>query len=101
MIRCAFDGHVQRSNICQGEATSFFRTSKGTLWPLCKACSDRHRKLVLQVAQQGGIDAKNAAGATFDIPLDDPEASEAFLSQDPDKIEKVIEAVDAAWSDHR
>lgn len=98
-IRCAFDGHTQRASICQGEATSFFKTYKGTLWPLCPMCSDRHRDLVLKVAQRGDINAAIAAGATFDIPLDDPKALAAWKAQDPEKIQKVIRAVDVMWAD--
>jgi hypothetical protein len=94
MINCAFHGHVQRANTCEGAAQSFFRTAKGTLWPLCGACAQRHKELVLKVAQSGGIDAENAAGAVFDISLDDPDTLAGWEAQDPEMIQRVIRAVD-------
>lgn len=92
MIRCAFDCHVQRVGICEGSAMSFFRTSKGTLWPLCRACACRHKELVLRVARD--VDIGSVAGATFNIALDDPEALSTWRVQDPGRIQRIIQAVD-------
>ena len=94
MIPCAFDGHAQRASICRGEATSFFRTAKGMLWPLCQACSDQHKKLVLDLAKDGPVKVEHLIGATFDIPLDDPETLLAWRAQDPEKVQSVIRSVD-------
>lgn len=97
MIHCAFHGHIQRASICQGEARNFFVTAKGTVWPLCEACAQRHKELVLRVAKNGGLDAENAAKAVFDIPLDDPEALSVWKAQDPEKIQRVIRMVDERY----
>jgi hypothetical protein len=94
MILCAFDGHIQRAKICQGEATSFFRTAKGTLWPLCTACAEQHKKVILAIAH--GVDPNKLIGATFDIPIDDPEAVKMFKDQDPEIIRRIIRRVDTS-----
>jgi len=96
-IYCAFNGHIQRASICQGEAKSFFRTAKGTLWPLCEACADKHKQLVLNVAKDGTIRPENLAEAVFDIPLDDADALASYQAQDPDKLRRIIQAIDDAW----
>jgi len=95
-VYCAFKGHIQRANICQGEAKSFFRTAKGVLWPLCQACADKHKQLVLGATKEGNIRLENLAGAVFDIPLDDTESLTAYQAQDPDKIRRIIQTVDDA-----
>jgi len=99
MIRCAFHAHAQRAVICKGEATSFFKTQKGTLWPLCGPCSERHRQIVLEVIKVGGVHVDAAAAAVFDIPLDDPETLATFRLQDPKALQRVIQAVDERWLD--
>lgn len=91
MIRCVFEGHAHRRDICQGEAQSFFRTAKGTLWPLCQPCAERHKEMILQIATDGTL---NVETAVFDIPIDDPDAVQAWKEQGPEKIQKVIQAVD-------
>jgi len=98
MITCAFQGHPQRVAICQGKAKSFFRTAKGILWPLCQACSDQHKKQVLDLAQKEGgpIQVDHLKGALFDIPLDDYVTLTAWNLQDPRLIQEVIQKVDAA-----
>ena len=93
-IKCAFEGHAQRADTCQKEAKGFFRSKKGTLWPLCNSCAERHRKLVLEGLKAGGVTAQKAAKATFDIPLDDPETLEDFRRQDPEVLQSLIRMVD-------
>lgn len=98
MIPCAFDGHAQRSAICQGEAKSFFRTAKGTLWPLCDACAAQHKKLVLDIAKSGSIKVEALAEAVFDISLEDPDALAAYQAQDPEETTDIIRTVDETWA---
>lgn len=92
-IKCVFAEHPQRADTCQKDACGFFRTQKGTLWPLCASCSERHRKLILAGLKAGGVTARKAAGATFDIPLDDPETLEAFQAQGSEILEDIIRSV--------
>lgn len=94
MIDCAFRGHSCRADICQGTAVSFFRTAKGTLWPLCQACSDKHKDISVSLVKDGKLAVIPIAEATFDIPLDDPEALAAWKAQDPRRILDTIQAVD-------
>ncbi len=94
---CAFDGNIHRIDICQGTAVVFFKTAKGTIWPLCRACSDRHKELMVQLVADQRIDVPTAVGATFDIPLDDAETQEAFKLQDPQRVRRVIDLADAAF----
>jgi hypothetical protein len=94
MIDCAFRGHSCRADICQGTATSFFRTAKGTLWPLCPACSDRHKDISVSMVKDRKLAVVPIAEATFDIPLDDPEALAAWRVQDPRRVSDMIQAVD-------
>lgn len=93
-IDCAFDGHLYRADICQGKAESFFRTARGTVWPLCPACSAQHKKTMVTLVEHHAIDTNMACGATFDIPLDDRETLASFQRQDPRIIEAVIEQAD-------
>jgi len=95
IIDCAFHGHAQRADICEGQATSFFRTAKGTLWPLCPPCAERHKQLILDLTRRQKIPVGSVAGAVFDIPLDDAEVLAAFQAQDPKRVEAVIGQVDA------
>lgn len=99
MIDCAFKSHTCRADVCQGEATSFFRTAKGTHWPLCPACSDRHKDISVSLAKDGKLAVGPIAGAIFDIPLDDPEALAAWRAQDPQRIQEVIRTVDAGYTE--
>lgn len=94
MIDCVFRGHACRANICQGTATSFFRTAKGTLWPLCPACSDRHKEISVSLVKDRKLAVAPIAEATFDIPLDDPDALATWRAQDPRRILDTIQAVD-------
>jgi len=98
MLICAFHGHSQRSRICQGKASSFFRTAKGTLWPPWSACADQHKKLILRVAQYSGVDVNKIIEASFDIPLTDPEALRAYLVQGSEVLRGIIHQVDACIS---
>jgi hypothetical protein len=92
-LRCAFDGHVHRKDICQGEATSFLRTPRGTLWPFCVPCADRHKTLVTEMIGTK-IDHRHVVATTFDIPITD-ELVEQFRTQDPDDIRRVLARADA------
>lgn len=93
-IRCAFEGHKCRAAICQGRATSFFRTAKGTIWPLCTACSDRHKTVSTSLAQNGRLEVDMVVRAQFDIPINNEVTRQAYASQDPERIRHVIEIVD-------
>ncbi len=95
MIDCAFKGHGQRATICEEQATSFFRTAKGTLWPLCRPCAERHKQLSLDLAKSGRLAIGSVAGAIFDLPLDDAEVLATWEAQDPQRIEAIIGQVDA------
>lgn len=94
-IPCAFDGNPHRIDICQGRATVFFRSAQGTIWPLCKGCSDRHKELMVQLVSEQRVGVPSAVGAAFDLPIDDPEVRQAFQQQDPDRIRRLIAAADA------
>jgi len=98
-IDCAFHGHVQRANTCEGQAASFFRTAKGTLWPLCPSCAERHKQLILDLAKKQKLPVGSLAGAVFDLPLDDDEILAAWKAQDPQRIEGVINQVDARYAE--
>ena len=98
MIDCAFKGHTCRADICLGDAASFFRTANGTMWPLCHACSDKHKDISLNLAKGGQLAVGPLVGATFDIPLDDSEALTAWRAQDPERILEVIRRVDAHYT---
>ena len=98
MIDCAFKTHRCRANICLGVASSFFRTAKGTIWPLCSACLDRHKSISVNLLRDGQLAIAPFVEATFDIPLDDPETLAAWRVQDPERILDVIRKVDASFS---
>jgi len=98
-IDCAFKGHVQRAATCEMEAKSFFKTAKGTLWPLCPSCAERHKKLILDLTRKQKLPVGSVAGAVFDLPLDDPDLLAAFKAQDPQRIESVIGQVDARYAE--
>jgi len=87
---CAFFGHGPRADICQETATSFFRTAKGTLWPLCPACCERHKTVSIQMIEQGRLPATTVTRATFDIPID-AESLAAFRAQDPSRIQTTLD----------
>lgn len=92
-IRCAFDGHVHRADICDGDAVTFLRTPKGTLWPLCAPCNERHKKLLLNMVGTQ-LDYAHVIATSFDIPILDVLVEE-FRGQDPDDIRKVLARADA------
>jgi hypothetical protein len=43
------------------------------------------------------IEVLTAVGATFDIPLEDPETLAEFQEQDPQRIQRVLEKADAPF----
>lgn len=90
---CAFFGHGHRAGICQEAATSFFRTAKGTLWPLCPACCDRHKTVSVQMLRQGRLPTATVTRATFDIPID-AESLATFRAQDPSRIQTTLAQAD-------
>ncbi len=94
-IPCAFDGNPHRIDICQGRATVFFRSAQGTIWPLCKGCSDRHKELMVQLVSEHRVGVPSAVGAVFDVPIDDFEMRQTFDQQDPARIRRLIAAADA------
>ena len=96
-LRCAFDGNIHRVDVCQGTAIVFFKTAKGTIWPLCQGCSDRFKESAVQLVADQRIEVLTAVGATFDIPLTDAETLEAYENQDPRRIPRVIGQADAAF----
>lgn len=96
-IPCAFDGNIHRVDICEHKAAFFFKTAKGTIWPLCRACSDRHKETAVQLVADQRIEVLTAVGATFDIPLNDTETLAAFRAQDPQRIQRVIDKADAVF----
>lgn len=89
-IRCAFEGHIHRADICQGEAVTFFQTAQGTIWPLCGPCSDRFKNTVGSCLTSGDIGPNHVTSARFDIPLDDPHILLAYQDQDPKKLLRVL-----------
>jgi len=93
-IECVFSGHSLREGLCDGKATSFFRSAKGTVWALCTSCADQHKRVSIGLAKQGRLAIKPLAGATFDIPLDDPETLAIWESQGPETVQGIIQAVD-------
>jgi hypothetical protein len=93
-LRCAFDGHIHRADICQGRATSFLRTPRGVIWPFCTPCADRQKKLVSEMVGTR-IAAHHVIATTFDIPITDETAQEQFRTQNPEKIRAVLARADA------
>ena len=89
-IPCAFDGNPNRIDLCQGNAQSFFRSSQGTIWPLCQACSDRQKEIMVQLVSDNIVGVPTAVGATFDIPLTDEHTLASFRSQDPERLRRLI-----------
>ena len=94
-IPCAFDGNIHWIDTCDGDAVVFFRTAKGTIWPLCKPCAERFKTTAVQLVADQRVDVGNAVGASFDIPLSDAETREAFRAQDPQRIQRVLDKADA------
>lgn len=97
-IPCAFKGNINRIDTCQGNAAVFFRSAKGTIWPLCLGCAERHKETAVQLVADNTVEVQAAVGATFDIPLTDPDAQAAYKVQDPARIARIIEAADAAFA---
>lgn len=93
-LACALFGHVHRADICQKAATSFFKTAKGTLWPLCPACCERHKTVGTQMFKKGRLPTTTLTQATFDIPIDDAESLAAFRAQDPSRIQGSLDRID-------
>ena len=93
-IPCAFNGHVCRRSVCKGKATSFFRTAKGTLWPLCDACNDRHKIVGAGMVKRGHPVTAKVIKASFDIPIDNEAVRTEFEAQDPEVITSVVRAAD-------
>ena len=98
-LPCSFDGHAHRAEICQGTAAVFFKTAKGTIWPLCAACSKKHQEVAQALAQNGGIQASDLSGARFDIPLTDPQTIQEHADQDSDRVSGIIGKVDAKYGE--
>lgn len=98
-LPCAFDGHAHRADICQGVAVVFFRTAKGTIWPLCRACSNRHREVCFKMARDGVIPETDYTEARFDLDLDDSETLAAFKAQGPERIAQILGKVDAKYDE--
>lgn len=73
----------------------FFRSAQGTIWPLCKGCSDRHKELMVQLVSEQRVGVPSAVGAVFDVPIDDPEMRQALEQQDPDRVRRLIATADA------
>ncbi len=73
----------------------FFRSAQGTIWPLCKGCSDRHKELMVQLVSEHRVGVPSAVGAVFDVPIDDFEMRQTFDQQDPARIRRLIAAADA------
>lgn len=93
MILCIFHDSPRRPH-CGKEAESFFKTSRGTLWPLCRHCAALHKKLALSIAKKGGVPLNVLAGATFDIPLDNEKAQIEYARQDPETLKEVLRLAD-------
>lgn len=96
-IPCVFAGNIHRIDTCQGAAAVFFKTSKGTIWPFCRGCSDRHKDTAVQLVADQRIEVLTAVGSTFDIPLDDPDTLAEFRTQDPQRIQRFLDQADAAF----
>ena len=92
-LACAFLGHWHRADICQRKATTFFCTAKGTLWPLCPACCERHKLVATQLIKSGRVQANIISAAVFDIPID-PDSLDAYQSQDPERIASTFNQAD-------
>lgn len=92
-IDCIFKKHSCRE-ACEGDATTFFQSARGTVWPLCDACAEQHKTVSVRLAKQGRLAALPVAGATYDIPLDNPEILRIWNAQDPKKVLGIVAAVD-------
>jgi len=93
-LRCAFDGHVHRANICEGDAEFFLRTPRGILWPFCGPCNERHKRLLMDMVKMGSIDHTHVITTSFDVPIIDVLVEE-FREQDPKEIREVLARADA------
>lgn len=98
-IDCVFSGHVCRRGLCEGAAQSFFRSAKGTVWPLCSACAEQHKRVSVRLAKKGKLAVMPLAGAMFDIPLDDLETLATWRDQDPETVSSIVQAVDDSVKD--
>lgn len=96
-IPCAFCGNVHRVDICEREAVVFFRTAKGTIWPFCGPCAERHKETAVQLVADSRLGVMDAVEARFDIPIDDPDTVAAFKAQDPQRILRVLQHADAVF----
>ncbi len=94
-LRCAFDDHVHRADICQGEAISFLRTPAGIIWPFCEPCGERQKKLVMEMLGSKQLDPQYIVATTFDIPITDTETRKQFQAQDPEEIRTTLARADA------
>ena len=95
-MRCVWSGHPMWES-CSGDATSFLRTAKGTLWPFCDACTEHHKVRSMRSYAEGGLATATMVKAQFDISINDPEALAAFAAQDPSKIGEVVENATRMW----
>lgn len=95
-LSCAFNGSIHRIDVCEGVAVCFFKTAKGTIWPLCQGCSKKHKETAVNLVKTQRIEVLTAVAATFDIPLSDTETREAFRAQDPTRLQRVLELADAS-----
>ena len=55
------------------------------------------KETAVQLVADQRIEVLTAVGATFDIPLDDPETLQAFPGPRPKRIQRVIEQADAVF----
>lgn len=92
-LACAFMGHWHRADICERRATSFFCTARGTFWPLCPACNERHKQVAGALAKSGRVAPTIIAKAVFDIPIDE-DSLHAYSVQDPSKISSTFDQAD-------
>jgi len=87
---------------CLGRATGFLRTAKGTIWPLCEACSEHHKTITVQSISKGHLPANSLVDAEFDIPLDDPETLVAYKQQGQSTIREIQGDAAELWNElHR
>lgn len=98
-LPCSFDGHAHRAEICQGTSTVFFKTAKGTIWPLCPACSKKHQEVAAALVKSGSVPESDSSGAQFDIPLSDPQTLQEYAAQDPERVAAIIGRVDAKYGE--
>ena len=94
-LRCAFDGHAHRADICEGGAVSFLRTPGGVIWPFCGPCGERQKVLVMEMVGTKAIDHQHVVDTTFDIPINNEATLAEFQAQDPEKIRVVLARADA------